>query len=123
MSELRNDILATIKEKKVVYQRELQVLLEDKYSHWDVYNELKELEKEVLCTMMYRGRKWYWLAKIDWLDVKNIVDRVAGLMDVVSKHPRKYTHLNIEYSDYAEYLYCSEQRYLLLQWSRLWAGP
>lgn len=41
MKLIDRDIVDVVGEKGIVYQRELQVYLEDKYSHWDVYNRLR----------------------------------------------------------------------------------
>jgi len=64
-SRIEADIVETVKEKKVVYQRELQVYLEDKYSHWDVYSKLKNLERVSLGSRSYRGRRRYWPGERD----------------------------------------------------------
>ena len=103
-NQIETDIVEVIKEKKVAYQRELQVCLEKKHSHWDVYNALKVLEKKYLCSRFYRGRKWYWLDRVRWVDVKTIADKVSDLMDVVDNHPRRYEHQGVLYFDYAEFL-------------------
>jgi len=103
-NKIVEDIVEEVRKREVVYQRELQVYLEDKYPHWDVYNKLRELENITLKAKVYRGRKWYWLAEKDWSEIKQTVNTVANYFDTYEKHPRKYVYQDIHYADYAEFL-------------------
>lgn len=57
---LSRDIIDLVKEKRIVYLRELQICLEDRYTHRDTYNKVNQLVPSMLQTKLYNGNRWYF---------------------------------------------------------------
>lgn len=98
------DILDLINSKKIAYLREVQVCLEDKYTHRDIYNKLNQLTPSRLQTNFYEGNRWYFPLGLSWGDVEDGAKVKANLIDVYTKHPRRFKRDGVVYMDYSEFL-------------------
>jgi excisionase family DNA binding protein len=105
LDKINDEVLRTVKGKKVAYLRELQVNLEDYFWHEDVTDSCESLvESELLNTEFYEGNRWYFPKNVSWGDVTDFVAHKKELMDVYIKHPRNYMRRGVVYDDYSEML-------------------
>jgi|Deesub1362A_J573_1020465.scaffolds.fasta_scaffold00845_5 excisionase family DNA binding protein len=107
--ELSKSILKLVSEKKVAYLRELQVNLEDKYPHYEVYNKLQILVKsKKINTYLFGSSKqkyrWFFPIRTSWEDVKDIANKKMMLAEAYKNHPRRFENNDVIYNDYSEYL-------------------
>jgi excisionase family DNA binding protein len=97
-------IVNLVLSKKVAYQRELQICLEEDYLHKDTYATLKRLSPNKLNTVSELGNRWYFSKNDSWSDVEQIAKIKQGLQDFYRKYPRRFEKDGVVYMDYSEYL-------------------
>lgn len=104
-----DDVLALVRRRVVVYQREAQVLLEKPpdVEHWDVVNALTRLQVEGAISSQDFGReKWFFESSNTWSDVEKIVWEKAELVKIYSEYDYSFKSVpeGTRYDDYSEYL-------------------
>jgi len=105
LDRINEDILRTVKSKKVAYLRELKVTLEDYFLHEDVTDALANLEESgSLNTKFYEGNRWYFPNNVSWDEVKDLSLHKKELMGIYIDHPRSYARRGVSYDDYSEML-------------------
>jgi len=105
MSQIEKEILRVVTQRGVAYQRELQVALEDDYSHWDTYNALRQLVSSGgLGASLYKGFRWYFPSSASWNQVVSSADHKADLAWSYSNHENRFQRQGVTYMDYSEYL-------------------
>lgn len=103
-SFLEGEILSILRERRIVYLRQIQVLLEDDYAHWDVTSKLGEMTPSKVKTKTYREHRWYYDRRLQWREVERDADIITELIDIYDRHERRFEKAGITYLDYAEYL-------------------
>lgn len=101
--------LGTVRRKKVAFLRELQVAHErpPHIEHWDVTKVLETLTSQGrIYTRKYKGHRWYYDTSSEWLSIKDLADRKAGLVKYYINYPNEFTSQpqRVRYDDYSEYL-------------------
>jgi len=106
-----DDVLALVRRRVVVYQREAQVMLErpPEVEHWDVVNALTRLETEGSLMSQEFGKpkqRWYFESGKSWSDVERMVWEKAELVKVYSNYDYDFVSApeGSRYDDYSEYL-------------------
>jgi excisionase family DNA binding protein len=102
--QFSRDIIDLVVSKKVAYLRELQVCLEDIYLQSDTYHQLESLVPKRLQSEFQFNNRWYFPSNLRWKDVEHIAKHKSNLIDVYTKHPRRYERRGITYMDYSEFL-------------------
>jgi excisionase family DNA binding protein len=103
-SQFSRDIIDLVKEKRIVYLRELQICLEDAHTHRDTYNKVNQLVPSMLQTKFYNGNRWYFPLNLKWQDVKDVAKKKSELMNIYVNHPRRFERHSVVYMDYSELL-------------------
>jgi len=104
IDELASETIELVSKKRVAYLRELQVCLEDKYSHTDTYDKLKMLcSTGRLNTISQEGR-WFFPVGVEWEDVVGLAQHKSELIKVYQDHPKRFELEGIVYADYSKYL-------------------
>jgi hypothetical protein len=103
-----DDVLAFVRQRGVVYQREAQVLLErpPDVEHWDVTNALGRLETEgVISSKLYERQRWYFDSSKVWDSVENLANEKVRLVKAYSRYEYGFVSQpeGIRYDDYSEY--------------------
>ncbi len=105
LDSIKDEILRTVRTRKIVYLRELQVALEDYFWHEDVDDACDILvEANELNTEFYNENRWFFPRNVIWSNVKDIAEYKKKLMIIYITHPRKYVRRGVIYDDYSEML-------------------
>lgn len=111
--ELQNDrsntlasrLIRIVYEKRVAFQRELQVCLEDDFLHKSTTEALKKLVSgSRLNTLSFGDYRWYYPKSISWNEVENLALEKIRLSLIYINHENRFERDGINYSDYSEYL-------------------
>lgn len=99
------DILQLVEYKKIVYLREIQLNLEDRYKHYETNNKLKSLVQHRKINTIYAlDRRWFFPADSSWESFKGIAEEKLKLVKVFEDYERGFERDRIKYQDYSEYL-------------------
>ena len=103
--QFANDIVDLLEKRRVMYFREVQINLEDKYRHYEVRDKLNSLVRlRKINTLSSLGRRWYFPIEVTWDDVKNIAEEKLKLVETYETYERKFEKDGTRYMDYSEYL-------------------
>lgn len=98
-------IIDLVKERKVVYLRELQLVLEDRLKHQETRNRVNSLVEEgKLKTEFKFDRRWYYPIDEEWNNVEKIAKEKLELVKFLDSYERRCMIDDKKYMDYAEYL-------------------
>jgi excisionase family DNA binding protein len=99
------DIISLIEQKKVVYFREVQLNLEDKYRHYETRDKLRWLVAQGRLGTSYESkRRWYFSVDSSWEAVKNVAEEKLKLISFFENYERKFELDGVRYQDYSEYI-------------------
>jgi excisionase family DNA binding protein len=105
LDRINDVVVSTVRKKEVVYLRELQVSLEDLFTHEDVTDTCEMLlNSGALKTESWEGNRWYFPSTSEWTEVEGRAGEKKQLMDIYVNHPRDYTRRGVVYDDYSEML-------------------
>jgi len=104
LEQVAEDVLELVDSKEVVFLRELQVCLEDKYTHKDIYDVATKLVPGSLQSVFKYGNRWYFPHDLKWQSVRAIAREKSDLAKFYANHPCRYEHHNVMYLDYSEFL-------------------
>lgn len=95
--------------KKVAYMREMQVCLENEYSHFDTATKLKRLAQKGELKNYQRKSgtttySWFHLPDIEEKEAEVISDSKTALIELLHSHPKVLDVDGTHYFDYSEYL-------------------
>jgi excisionase family DNA binding protein len=99
------DLITFIEQRRVVYFREVQLNMEDKYKHYETSDKLKWLVSQRKINTKYEhGRRWYFPLNTSWEDVKEMAEMKLKLTKTFEEHERTFERDGLKYQDYSEYL-------------------
>jgi hypothetical protein len=103
-----DDVLALVRRRGVVYQREAQVLLEKPpdVEHWDVTNALGKLEIEgLVSSKSVERQRWYFDSNKKWEMVEDLARQKIELVKYYSRYEYGFVSQpqGVRYDDYTEY--------------------
>jgi excisionase family DNA binding protein len=105
LDKISEVILKTVKRKKIVYLRELQITLEDIFLHEYVYDECLELVNSGdLNTEIFDENRWFFPKNVNWNEVESLANHKIELMNAYINHPRQFVRRGVIYDDYGEML-------------------
>jgi len=99
------DIIKLVEKRKVMYFREIQINLEDKYRHYETRDKLRSLVGLRKLNTTYKlNRRWYFPIDMSWDDVEEVAKEKLELVGFFEGYERKFERDGISYLDYSEYL-------------------
>jgi len=104
IDQVAKDVLELVDKKKIVFLRELQVCLEDKYTHKDIYDVATKLVPSRLQSSLEYGNRWYFSQDLRWQDVQAIAQEKSDLAKLYKNHPCRFERHSVVYLDYSEFL-------------------
>ena len=103
--QFAEDIIKLVEKRKVMYFREIQINLEDKYRHYETRDKLRSLVRlRRLNTTHKLKRRWYFPIDVSWNDVKELAEEKLRLVKFFEEYERRFEREGISYLDYSEYL-------------------